>query len=79
MRVNVFEANIRLLGGLLSAHLLAEDSTQGPKLMQNSTYSGSLLDLALDLGRRLLPAFAASPTGLHLACEVPITTLLPVL
>ncbi|CAL8468306.1 g7846 [Coccomyxa elongata] len=67
VRVNVFEANIRLLGGLLSAHLLAEDSVHGPKLMQNSAYSGGLLDLALDLGRRLLPAFAASPTGLPYA------------
>ena len=67
VRVNVFEANIRLLGGLLSAHLLADDSVQGPKLMPNSAYSGGLLDLALDLGRRLLPAFTASPTGQRLA------------
>ena len=28
LRVNVFETNIRLLGGLLSAHLLAMDSVR---------------------------------------------------
>lgn len=67
VRVNVFEANIRLLGGLLSAHMLAEDSVHGPKLMLHSAYSGGLLDLALDLGRRLMPAFTASPTGQHSA------------
>ncbi len=63
VRVNVFEANIRLLGGLLSAHLLAADPVHGPKLMPEGAYSGGLLDLALDLGKRLLPAFTASPTG----------------
>jgi len=30
VQVNVFEANIRLLGGLLSAHLLATDARSGP-------------------------------------------------
>lgn len=63
VRVNVFEANIRLLGGLLSAHLLAEDATLGPDLLGGAAYSGGLLDLALDLGWRLLPAFTASKTG----------------
>lgn len=63
MRVNVFEANIRLLGGLLSAHMLAQDPVHGPRLMPEGVYSGGLLDLALDLGKRLLPAFTASPTG----------------
>lgn len=57
--MNVFEANIRLLGALLSAHLLAEE----PGLIPAGAYSGGLLDLALDLGKRLLPAFTASPTG----------------
>ena len=62
VRVNVFEVNIRLLGGLLSGHLLAADPATGPRLMPGG-YDGSLLVLAQDLGRRLLPAFRASPTG----------------
>lgn len=48
----VFETNIRILGGLLSAHLLAT----------YPGYDGSLLRLAKDLGDRLLPAFR-TPTG----------------
>ncbi|HEX8845562.1 MAG TPA: glycoside hydrolase family 47 protein [Pyrinomonadaceae bacterium] len=47
--VQNFEITIRLLGGLLSGYQLTKDKR--------------LLDLALDLGRRLLPAFD-SPTGL---------------
>jgi len=47
--VQVFEVTIRLLGGLLSAHQMTGD----PKLLQ----------LADDLGGRLLPAFN-SPTGM---------------
>ena len=47
--VKNFEITIRLLGGLLSAHQLTGDKR--------------LLDLAQDLGRRLLPAFESS-TGL---------------
>ena len=62
VRVNVFEANIRMLGGLLSAHLLAQDPVRGPLLMPGG-YNKGLLVLAEDLGRRLLPAFTASPTG----------------
>lgn len=65
--VSVFETNIRMLGGLLSAHILA-------KAIQNQNddkvryfnasarhklnwYNSEILDLAEDLGRRLLPAF----------------------
>jgi mannosidase alpha-like ER degradation enhancer 2 len=47
--VNLFEANIRVMGGLLSGFQF----TNEPRL----------LDLADDLGRRLLPAFD-SPTGI---------------
>jgi mannosidase alpha-like ER degradation enhancer 2 len=47
--VKNFEVTIRLLGGLLSSYELTNDHR--------------LLDLAADLGRRLLPAFD-SPTGL---------------
>eukprot|EP00850_Spirogloea_muscicola_P002496 SM000009S23625 [mRNA] locus=s9:1139531:1144092:- [translate_table: standard] len=63
VRVNVFECNIRILGGLLSAHLLAK--SPGSKLLQK-WYDGRLLVLAEDLGRRLLPAFQ-SPTGIPYA------------
>lgn len=62
VRLNVFEGNIRLLGGLLSAHLLASDERLGPLLMPGG-YAGGLLDLAHSLGLRLLPAFFVSPTG----------------
>jgi len=53
VRVNIFEANIRLLGGLLSAHLLALD----PSLGLHPNYDGGLLPLAKDLGDRFMPAF----------------------
>ncbi|WP_396595493.1 glycoside hydrolase family 47 protein [Brevundimonas sp. R86498] len=48
--IQVFEANIRLVGGLLSAHLACGDPV--------------LLDKARDLADRLLKAFDASPHGL---------------
>lgn len=46
----VFETNIRLLGGLLSGYHCTRDRR--------------LLELAADLGERLLVAFTASPTGI---------------
>jgi hypothetical protein len=49
--VSVFESTIRVLGGLLSAHLLAKDR----QLI--SWYDDQLLVLAKDLANRLLPAF----------------------
>ncbi|EGC39812.1 hypothetical protein DICPUDRAFT_91147 [Dictyostelium purpureum] len=55
--VSVFETNIRVLGGLLSSHLIAEEHLGKEK------YSGKLLDLAIDLGDRLLRAFQ-TPTGI---------------
>ncbi|CAL1367767.1 unnamed protein product [Linum trigynum] len=62
-RVNLFECNIRVLGGLVSAHILASDSKN--RLIQGS-YDNELLGLAEDLGRRFLPAFD-TPTGLPYA------------
>ncbi|KAL2321879.1 hypothetical protein Fmac_026258 [Flemingia macrophylla] len=62
-RINLFECNIRVLGGLVSAHLLASDSSK--KLFQGS-YKNQLLVLAEDLGNRFLPAFN-TPTGLPYA------------
>lgn len=62
-RVQVFEVTIRQLGGLLSGHLLASSPKRGFML---PWYRGELLNLAHDLGRRLLPAFD-TPTGLPYA------------
>lgn len=59
--VSVFETNIRMLGGLLSAHVLATAlKNEVPAL---EWYDGELLAMAEDLGRRLLPAFNTS-TGI---------------
>ncbi|KAG7670956.1 hypothetical protein KSW81_004384 [Nannochloris sp. 'desiccata'] len=61
-RVHVFEVTIRALGGLLSAHSLLQ---LDPKLAP--AYDGhSLLDAAVDLTERLMPAFD-TPTGLPLS------------
>ncbi|KAK1947013.1 Alpha-mannosidase I MNS4 [Phytophthora citrophthora] len=54
--VSVFETTIRLLGGLLSAHLFAANKEL--KLFPENEYDGALLRLATDLGDRLMPAFA---------------------
>ncbi|KAL6175610.1 hypothetical protein ACLB2K_052249 [Fragaria x ananassa] len=62
-RVNLFECNIRVLGGLVSAHLLATDSTDR---LGQGVYKNQLLTLAEDLGNRFLPAFN-TPTGLPYA------------
>ncbi|KAH7887820.1 glycoside hydrolase family 47 protein [Phlebopus sp. FC_14] len=59
----VFETTIRVLGGLLSGHLFASEPGQPFHL---PWYRGQLLDMAYDLGKRLLPAFA-TPTGLPYA------------
>merc|ERR1719259_271977 len=64
--VQVFEANIRGLGGLLSAHLLIEDPGQRFGALRPEGYSGELLAMAADLGSRLLPALQTSPSGLPL-------------
>merc|ERR1719242_2953594 len=42
LNVSVFETNIRILGALVSGHLLAE--------LHLENYSGGLLRLAIDLG-----------------------------
>ena len=63
--VQVFEANIRVLGALISAHLLIVDSNQPfGDLSPGDWYSKQLLDLAQDLATRLLPAFDQSKTGI---------------
>ncbi|CAM6031416.1 unnamed protein product, partial [Sphagnum compactum] len=59
--VSVFETNIRMVGGLISAHILSEIIQEKFKRME--WYSGQLLTLAKELGYRLLPAFNTS-TGI---------------
>lgn len=73
-KVQVFETNIRGVGGLLSAHLFAQGdlpiqgyepvwqkgSKPGIKWKNGFRYNGQLLRLAKDLAERLLPAFSTS-------------------
>lgn len=54
--VSVFESSIRVLGGLLSAHQLTAELLRGE-------YDGFLLDKAVLLADKLLPAFATA-TGI---------------
>eukprot|EP01035_Chromulina_nebulosa_P019328 gene19328-25192_t len=56
VNVSVFETTIRILGGLLSAHLMAIDPILG--IYENPLeYNNSLLRLSIDIGNRLIPAF----------------------
>lgn len=61
--VQVFEALIRWLGGLLLAHLILTDvewshDPEMAKIARN--YDGFLLRMAHDLGKRLIPAYKTS-------------------
>eukprot|EP01119_Soliformovum_irregulare_P002661 TRINITY_DN12910_c0_g1_i1.p1 TRINITY_DN12910_c0_g1~~TRINITY_DN12910_c0_g1_i1.p1 ORF type:complete len:408 (+),score=74.92 TRINITY_DN12910_c0_g1_i1:153-1226(+) len=76
-KVSIFETNIRMVGGLISAHLLAlEAPTAIP------SYSGRLLEIAVDIADRLLPAFSTD-TGIpmreinlrHGVVENPVTKI----
>lgn len=66
--VQMFEAAIRWLGGLLLAHMLmSEVQWRAPRMAHIAlTYDGFLLHMAHDLGQRLLPAYN-TPTRLPLA------------
>ncbi|CAJ0925664.1 unnamed protein product, partial [Mesorhabditis belari] len=58
--VSVFETNIRMLGGLISGHLMAERLRgQDERYLQWYT-DRQLLKMAIDLADRLLPAFNTS-------------------
>ncbi|XP_020289329.1 ER degradation-enhancing alpha-mannosidase-like protein 2 [Pseudomyrmex gracilis] len=61
INVSVFETNIRVIGGLLSAHLLSRKA--GVKLEPGWPCNGPLLRLAEDMAKRLLAAFD-TPTGM---------------
>uniref|UniRef100_A0A915BGC4 alpha-1,2-Mannosidase n=1 Tax=Parascaris univalens TaxID=6257 RepID=A0A915BGC4_PARUN len=54
--VSVFETNIRVLGGLLSGHVLAK-LVQSKEEGRFGWYTNELLDMAVSLADRLLPAF----------------------
>ncbi|KAG8191658.1 hypothetical protein JTE90_016448 [Oedothorax gibbosus] len=62
--VQVFEANIRILGSLLSGHLLIKDIKQPFGDLVPLGYNDDLLNLAHELASRLLPAFENTQTGL---------------
>ncbi|KAL3079211.1 hypothetical protein niasHT_007301 [Heterodera trifolii] len=55
--VSVFETNIRMVGGLLSAHLLSLELKQRGDANRFHWYTNQLLGMATDLADRLLPAF----------------------
>ncbi|KAE9544112.1 hypothetical protein AGLY_001801 [Aphis glycines] len=61
INVSVFETNIRVVGGLLSAHMLSHRATT--ELEVGWPCNGPLLRMAEDVARRLLPAFD-TPTGM---------------
>lgn len=54
----------RLLGGLLSAHLLLIDDQKHFGDISFNDYDNELLDMAHDLANRLLPAFENTHTGI---------------
>ncbi|XP_062539220.1 ER degradation-enhancing alpha-mannosidase-like protein 2 [Armigeres subalbatus] len=55
INVSVFETNIRIVGGLISAHMMSHKA--GVELEPGWPCNGPLLRLAEDVARRLLPAF----------------------
>ncbi|XP_061905341.1 ER degradation-enhancing alpha-mannosidase-like protein 1 isoform X2 [Entelurus aequoreus] len=62
--VQVFEANIRILGSLISAHILLTDPKHPFGRVGFDGYNNQLLHLAHDLAVRLLPAFENTSTGI---------------
>lgn len=62
LNISVFETNIRVIGGLLSAHMLSSHSSD-VILPEGWPCGGPLLDLAERFAQRLLPAFRSS-TGM---------------
>ncbi|VDN17484.1 unnamed protein product [Gongylonema pulchrum] len=62
VNVSVFETNIRVIGGLLSAHMLS-GRVRGMRLESGWPCSGPFLRLAERFAQKLLPAFK-SATGM---------------
>nr|XP_039250499.1 ER degradation-enhancing alpha-mannosidase-like protein 1 [Styela clava] len=78
--VQVFETNIRVLGSLLSAHLIINDPEQPFGDLRPVDYDNELLSLAHDLAVRLMTAFENTPNGIpyprvNLQYGVPKNTL----
>ncbi|XP_069508358.1 ER degradation-enhancing alpha-mannosidase-like protein 2 [Ambystoma mexicanum] len=61
VNASVFETNIRVVGGLLSAHLLSKKA--GIEVEAGWPCTGPLLRMAEEAARKLLPAFQ-TPTGM---------------
>ncbi|CAG5136354.1 unnamed protein product [Candidula unifasciata] len=61
INVSVFETNIRIVGGLLSAHLMMKRA--GMEVEPGWPCSGPLLRMADNIARKILPAFD-TPTGM---------------
>ena len=65
--VQIFESTIRVLGGLLSGHIIMTHPNR-IKLFgadfRPPSYDDELLNLARELGTRLLPGFSGTQTGL---------------
>lgn len=59
-----FFLSFRVLGGLLSAHLLIVDENQPFGDLTPDFYDNELLYLAHDLASRLMPAFEGTVTGI---------------
>ncbi|KAF6776193.1 hypothetical protein AHF37_04001 [Paragonimus kellicotti] len=64
IEVSVFETNIRIIGGLLGAHISSLE-VQKANHSRMKWYSDELLQMAIDIGNRLIPAFNTS-TGIPL-------------
>ena len=62
LSVSVFETNIRVLGGLLSGHVLAEHLRERGN-REVAWYRGELLEMGTEVAQRLMPAFH-SETGI---------------
>uniref|UniRef100_A0A914EPM6 alpha-1,2-Mannosidase n=1 Tax=Acrobeloides nanus TaxID=290746 RepID=A0A914EPM6_9BILA len=62
--VQVFEATIRVIGSLLSTHLILTNENHFLGNFTMPDYDGELLTMAHDLAIRLLPAFENTRTGL---------------
>ena len=61
MTISLFETSIRVLGGLLSSHIIAANNTA--RFNPKAPYKGELLDAAEAVAQRLMPAFE-TPTGI---------------
>ncbi|CAK5019272.1 unnamed protein product [Meloidogyne enterolobii] len=62
--VQVFEATIRVIGSLLSAHMILTNENPFHGDFTFPEYDSELLTMAHDIAGRLLPAFSGTGTGL---------------